>query len=124
MNDIKNKTNEQIDKIINEIKNENIRKKEIINISDIFTEYKEDLKEKIKIEGEYKSYSDIFNENNINDYKIEDLYSFLKENLNYSNAMFSIIKKDVTDFNFLVQVITKFTELKDYVYNKDLDIKI
>ena len=124
MSDIKDETNKKIDKIINEIKNENIRKIEIISISDIFNEFKEDLKEKIKTEEEYKSYSDIFNENNINDYKIEDFYSFLKENLNYSKAMFSIVKKDVTNYNFLVEVITKFNELKDYVYNQDLDVKI
>ena len=124
LSDIKDETNKKIDKIINEIKNENIRKNEIISISDIFNEFKEDLKEKIKTEEEYKSYSDIFNENNINDYKIEDLYSFLKENLNYPNAMFSIVKKDVTNYNFLVEVITKFNELKDHVYNKDLDVKI
>ena len=124
LSDIKDETNKKIDKIINEIKNENIIKIEIISISDIFNEFKEDLKEKIKTEEEYKSYSDIFNENNINDYKIEDLYSFLKENLNYSNAMFSIVKKDITNYNFLVEVITKFNELKDYVYNQDLDVKI
>ena len=121
---MKGKTNEQINKIITEIKNENIRKKEIISISDIFNEFKEDLKEKIKTEEEYKSYSDIFNENNVNEYQIEDLYSFLKENLNYSNAMFSIVKKDVTNYNFLVEVITKFNELRDYIYNQDLDVKI
>ena len=124
LNDMKGKTNEQINKIITEIKNENIRKKEIISISDIFNEFKEDLKEKIKTDEEYKSYSDIFNENNVNEYQIEDLYSFLKENLNYSNAMFSIVKKDVTNYNFLVEVITKFNELRDYIYNQDLDVKI
>ena len=124
LDDLKNKSNEQVDKLIKEIKNENIRKGEIIGLTDIFDEFKKELKEKIKEEEEYKSYIEIFNDNNINDFKIEDLYSFLKENLNYCDATFSIIKKDITNFNFFVEVITEFNELKNYIYNDDLDVKI
>ena len=103
---------------------EMIVKKKLVSLYDIFDEFKKDLKEKIKFEEEYKQYSSIFNENNINNFKIEDLFNFLKENLNYSNASYSMIKKDVTNYNFLIMVITEYPIFKDYVYNNDLDIKI
>ena len=112
-----------MDKLINEIKNENIEKVKLLSLSDIFDEFKNVLKDKIK-NGEYQDYEEIFNENNINDFNIDDVYSFLEDNLNYSNALFSIIKKDITNFNFLIKIITEYNELKYYIYNKDLDILI
>ena len=123
LNDIKLKSIEKLDKLINEIKNENIEKVKLLSLSDIFDEFKNVLKDKIK-NGEYQDYEEIFNENNINDFNIDDVYSFLEDNLNYSNALFSIIKKDITNFNFLIKIITEYNELKYYIYNKDLDILI
>ena len=114
---------ENMDNLINKVKNESKRKVKLLSLSDIFNEFKNELKDKIK-EEEYKYFDKIFNENNINEFKIDDIYSFLEENLNYSNALFSITKNDITNFNFLINVITEYDELASYVYNKDLDIKI
>ena len=114
---------ENIDNLINKVKNGSKRKVKLLRLSDIFNEFKNSLKNKIK-EEEYKNFDKIFNENNINNFKIVDVYSFLEENLNYSNALFSITKSDLTNFNFLINIITEYNELAPYVYNKDLDIKI
>ena len=114
---------ENIDSLINKVKNESKRKVKLLSLSDIFNEFKNILKNKIK-EEEYKYFDKIFNESNINEFKIDDIYSFLDENLNYSNALFSITKNDITNFNFLINVITEYNELAPYVYNKDLDFKI
>ena len=94
----------------------------MISLLDIFNEFKSVLKEKIKKEKEYQEYSDIFNEKNIEQFKIDDVFSILEENLNFNDSNFSIIKKDFPNFNFLVTIITEFNELKDIIYIKDLDI--
>ena len=73
---------------------------------------------------EYGKYDKIFNDKNIKEFYLEEMYYILKETLNYNNAFFSIITKDVTNYNFLVEVITEFKELKNFVYNQDLDILI
>ena len=75
-------------------------------------------------EQEYRKYDNIFNDKNIDEFSLEDVYSILKETLNYNNALFSIIKKDITNFNLLIAVITEYNELKNFVYNQDLDILI
>ena len=121
LNSIKKEKEKQIDIIIEEVKNEIKRDSKLINISDTFNEYKEILKSKIQKEEEYKDYKEVFNMNNINNFKIEDFYSFLDEHLNKSEYTFSIIK--ITNFNFLVEVINDFNELGE-LYNKDLDINI
>ena len=54
-----------IDSLINKVKNENKRKVKLISLSDIFNEFKNALKKKIK-EEEYKYFDKIFNESNIN----------------------------------------------------------
>ena len=73
---------------------------------------------------EYGKYGNIFNDKNIDEFYLEEVFSILKETLNYNNALFSIIKKDVTNYNFLVEFITEFIELKNFGYNQDLDILI
>ena len=89
---------ENIDSLINKVKNESKRKVKLLSLSDIFNEFKNTWKDKIK-EEEYKYFDKIFNER-INEFKIDDTYSFLEENLNYSNALFSITKNDITNLIF------------------------
>lgn len=70
---------------------------------------------------QYKDYGSVFNIENINKFTINDYFNFLKDNLrNYS---FSITKRDVTNFNFLIEVIRNYKQFR-YVYNDNLDIKI
>ena len=40
--------------------------------------------------------------------------------MNYKNALFSINKNDITNYNFLVEVITGFNELKYFIDIKEL----
>ena len=115
----------KINKSIEEIKlNRQTKVNNIISISDVFKKFKNTLKVRIMNDEEYEKYDNIFNDKNINEFYLEEMYSILKETLNYNNALFSIIKRDVTDYNFLVEVITEFSELKNFVYNQELDILI
>ena len=96
----------QVDKLIEDIKlNTKIKENNIISISDVFKEFKNTLKVRIVNDQEYGKYDKIFNDKNINEFYLEEVYSILKETLNYNNALFSIIKKDVTNYNFLVEFI-------------------
>ena len=90
LNDITTKGVDEINQLITNVKNGNNNEKKLISLYDIFDEFKKDLKEKIKFEEEYKQYSSIFNENNINNFKIEDLFNFLNEKLNYPYTSYSI----------------------------------
>ena len=115
----------QVDKLIEDIKlNTQIKENNIISISDVFKEFKNTLKVRIVNDLEYGKYGNIFNDKNIDEFYLEEVFAILKETLNYNNALFSIIKKDVTNYNFLVEVITEFIELKNFGYNQDLDILI
>ena len=115
----------KVDQLIEEIKlNKQTKENNIISISDVFEEFKKTLKVRIMNDEEYGKYDNIFNDKNINEFYLEEVYSILKETLNYNNVLFSIIKKDVTDYNFLVEVITEFKELKNFAYNQDLAIFI
>ena len=44
------------------------------------------------IDGKYK---------NIDEFSLEEVYSILKDTLNYNNASFSTIKNDITNFNLI-----------------------
>ena len=92
-----------------------------MKIENIFKEYKVDLKNKIKSEQEYTSHKDIFTDNNIDDFKIDDLFAFLKEHL--KDYTFSLTKRDITNYNLFVEVITTFTELM-VIYENDVDVKL
>lgn len=124
LNDLSKESIQKIDEFINEIKNQKKAKQNLLSLLDIFNEFKKVLKTRIKRIEEYKKYEDIFNERNIDQFKIDDVYSFLKEHLTYNDANFSIIKKDIVSYNFLVAVITEYNDFKDIIYNKDLDILI
>ena len=111
---------EKIDKLISDnIKNME-SEEEILKIDNIFNKFKEELKEKIG-KNQYKDYAEIFNEENITKFNINDFYSFLRRHLD--NYEFSIIKRDVINLNLLIEIIMNFNELID-VYSNDLDIKI
>ena len=60
---------ENMDNLINKVKNESKRKVKLLSLSDIFNEFKNELKDKIK-EEKYKYFDKIFNENNINESKL------------------------------------------------------
>ena len=115
----------EVDDFLEEIKNKGQAKEnKLKSISELFLEFKNSLKVRIVSEQEYRKYDNIFNDKNIDEFSLEDVYSILKETLNYNNASFSIIKKDITNFNLLIAVITEYNELKNFVYNQDLDILI
>ena len=82
------------------------------------------MKDKIKEEEEYKNYPEIFNDNNINNFTINDIFSILDNNLKSEGISYSIAKNDITNYNLFIEVITEFLELKDVIYNKNLDVKI
>ena len=94
------------------------------SISELFLEFKNTLKTRIVEEPEYRKYENIFNNKNIDEFSLEEVYSILKDTLNYNNTSFSTIKKDISNFNLLIVVITEYKELKNFVYNQDLDILI
>ena len=121
LNDFKEYGISKVDQLIADDKNKMKNKAEVVSISNLFTLFKQDLKMKIIYNNEYQNYSIIFNNDNIDNFTINDFYSFLKENL--GDYSFSIIKNDVTNFNFLVEVLSNFKQLKE-IYNDDLDIKI
>jgi len=110
----------KIDEMISDT-NKNMKSRaEILKVDNIFNTFKQELKGKIR-KNPYNDYPEIFNENNINKFNINDFYIFLRIHLN--DYSFSIIKSDVTNFNLLVETIMNLNELKDK-YNKDLDVKI
>ena len=94
------------------------------SISELFLEFKNTLKTRIVEEPEYRKYENIFNNKNIDEFSLEEVYSILKDTLNYNNTSFSTIKKDISNFNLLIVVITEYKELKNFVYNQELDILI
>ena len=125
LNTIVENSMKEVDDFIEEIKLKGQTKEnKLKSISELFLEFKNTLKVRIVNEQEYGKYDKIFNDKNIEEFSLEDVYSILKETLNYNNASFSIIKKDITNFNLLIVVITEYNELKNFVYNQDLDILI
>ena len=91
-----------------------------IKLEDIFCDYKKSLKINIDNEIEYKQYSDIFNKNSIDNFDINNFYQFLGK---YLKGEFSIAKRDITNYNAYVEVLTSFNELKKW-FQKNVDLKI
>ena len=58
---------------------------ELSKISDVFEQYKYDLKNNIYEKKEYLEHSDIFNAKNIDEFKINDFYHFVEEILKDNN---------------------------------------
>ena len=83
-NDIRNSLDYKIIQIngyIKDIKNTIVKTSKLINIKDIFYNYKEDLKEKI-FEEEYIENDIIFNQKNIDQFTIDKMYQFIRDYLN------------------------------------------
>ena len=121
INNIESSCEKNVDELITIDENKRKNEVEVKSINDLFDEFKQDMYNKIMHVQQYKEYDSVFNLENIKKFRLNDYFNFLKENLrNYS---FSITKRDVTNFNFLIEVITNYKRFK-YVYNNDLDIKI
>ena len=121
INNIEISCEKNIDELINTDENKRKNEVEIKSIYELFDEFKKDMHDKIINVTQYKDYGSVFNIENINKFTINDYFNFLKDNLrNYS---FSITKRDVTNFNFLIEVIRNYKQFS-YVYNDNLDIKI
>ena len=122
---ITEKCMKEVEELTEEIKiKRQTEEKTLKTISEVFFEFKNTLKKDIMRKEEYKKYANIFSEENINEFSLEDVYAIIEETLNFNNTSFSITKKDITYFNLLVEVITNFEELKCFEYNKDLDVLI
>ena len=125
MNTLVENSKKEANDFIKEIKLKGQTKEsKLESISELFLEFKNTLKTRIVEEPEYRKYENIFNNKNIDEFSLEEVYSILKDTLKYNNASFSTIKKDITNFNLLIVVITEYKELKNFVYNQDLDILI
>ena len=94
-NDIRNSLDYKIIQIngyIKDIKNTIVKTSKLINIKDIFDNYKEDLKEKI-FKEEYIENDIIFNQKNIDQFTIDKIYQFIRYYLNSDeNYTYSIVK--------------------------------
>ena len=125
MNTLVENSKKEANDFIKEIKLKGQTKEsKLKSISELFLEFKNTLKTRIVEEPEYRKYENIFNNKNIDEFSLEEVYSILKDTLKYNNASFSTIKKDITNFNLLIVVITEYKELKNFVFNQDLDILI
>ena len=125
MNTLVENSKKEANDFIKEIKLKGQTKEsKLKSISELFLEFKNTLKTRIVEEPEYRKYENIFNNKNIDEFSLEEVYSILKDTLNYNNTSFSTIKKDISNFNLLIVVITEYKELKNFVYNQDLDILI
>ena len=125
MNTLVENSKKEANDFIKEIKLKGQTKEsKLKSISELFLEFKNTLKTRIVEEPEYRKYENIFNNKNIDELSLEEVYSILKDTLNYNNASFSTIKKDISNFNLLIVVITEYKELKNFVYNQELDILI
>ena len=111
----------EVNDYINKIQVKIEKGSELIKITDIFNEYKSVLINNMLNKPEYKEHSDIFNKRNIDNYKIDDFYNFLKNHL--KDYTFSIAKRDITNYNLFVEILNSFEELK-YRYNNNVDINI
>ena len=125
MNTLVENSKKEVNDFIKEIKLKGQTKEsKLKSISELFLEFKNTLKTRIVEGPDYRKYENIFNNKNIDEFSLEEVYSILKDTLKYNNASFSTIKKDITNFNLLIVVITEYKELKNFVYNQELDILI
>ena len=113
-----------INRMINQIKDKLKKESELIILLDIFDEYKEDLKTKIvKNNKHYLHYKDIFTKQNIDTFTFNDLISFLKKQFIIKDVSYSLIKRDIINFNLYVEIVTNFIEFKD-VFQENVDLEI
>ena len=111
----------EIDDSLKEIQKRIEKGAKLITIEDIFNDYKSSLIKKPIDDSEYKEHSDIFDAKNINNFKLEDLYNFLKIHLAGKN--FSISKRDIINYNLYIKILNSFDKLKDrYMPNVDVEL--
>ena len=119
INDAIERKEEKINEEINKIKDKLEKMTKLIKIENVFDEYKSDLMKKIDEDEEYKEFNDIYNTKNINDFTIDELYTFLNENL--KDYSFSLSKKDITNYNLFIEIIKNYPQLYSY-YKDDIDV--
>ncbi len=68
---------------------------------------------------EYKEHPDIFNNKNIDNFNIDNFLRFLEAHLKAHS--FSIIKRDITNYNMFIEILNSFPELRHY-YAKNIDV--
>ena len=119
-NSIFNNENE-VNTYINIINERIQRAANIININDIFEEYKKELNKNIKNMPEYQEHSDIFNNEAITNFKIDELYKCLQIYL--KDNEYSIAKRDITNYNLFIEILNDFNELF-YIYQDNVDVKL
>ena len=116
-----------INKLIKQIEEEIKKESELFSLKDIFDKYKEELTLKLDEENnDYLNYKDIFSKENIEAFTFDNLISFLKKQLIIKNINYSITKRDITNFNLYVEIITNFNEFKEFKesYQSNIDLEI
>lgn len=122
LREIKDKKKLEIKNMLDINKSKNITKSKIISLQNLFDGFKKQLLLKIEKWNEYQEFSDIFNSTNVTEFTLNDFLLFLKSHLK-SDYSFSIVKKDITNYNLLIEVVNNFREFAAY-YNKNLDVLI
>ena len=64
---------------------------------------------------------DIFKKEIIDGFTINNLFEFLDIHLKNNN--YSIIKRDITNYNLYIEILNTFNEF-NYLYINDVDVKI
>ena len=86
MNTLVENSKKEANDFIKEIKLKGQTKEsKLKSISDLFLEFKNTLKTRIVEEPEYRKYENIFNNKNNDEFSLEEVYSILKNTLNYNN---------------------------------------
>ena len=120
--EIKDKKKVELKNILDTNKSKKTTESKKISLQNLFDGFKKQLLLKIEKWNEYQEFSDIFNSTNVNEFTLNDFLLFLKSHLK-SDYSFSIVKKDITNYNLLIEVINNFKEFASY-YNKNLDVLI
>ena len=88
----------ELKNLLDDNKSKNLTKSKIITFKNLFDEFKKQLLLKIEKLKEYQEFSDIFNPTNITEFTLNDFLLFLESHLK-SNYSFSIIKRDIKNYN-------------------------
>ena len=86
-----------INELINKLKRQIQKSAELIKLSDLFEDYKSELKNNVLKQAEYQANLDIFEENKIDNFELNNLYKFLGTHL--KNYYFFLTKRDITNYN-------------------------
>lgn len=86
-----------INELINKLKRQIQKSAELIKLSDLFEDYKSELKNNVLKQAEYQAHLDIFEEKKIDNFELNNLYKFLGTHL--KNYYFFLTKRDITNYN-------------------------